>query len=58
MGFRYPPYGISNLSKLGVPSKVSFKKGESMVVQKAGGGRGFVQNSLMVSSVAVVLAVF
>ncbi|KAH0536208.1 hypothetical protein FGG08_006916 [Glutinoglossum americanum] len=34
MGFRYPPYHMSNLSKITVTNRLGFKKGETMQDQK------------------------
>lgn len=35
MGFRYPPYDLQNLGKLGLPSKPPFKRDETLHDQEA-----------------------
>ncbi|KAI0570968.1 Aldehyde dehydrogenase [Pyrenophora tritici-repentis] len=39
MGFRYPPYDMGNLSKLAVPNRLGFRKGETMEDQILGSSR-------------------
>jgi hypothetical protein len=34
MSWRYPPYDMANIAKTGTPTKVAFKKGETMEDQK------------------------
>lgn len=55
MSFRYPPYDIANLVKLRAPTKVPFKKGETMADQKIGGG-GIWKKTLLGTAIAVGIA--
>ena len=57
MSFRYPPYNIADLSKLRAPTKVPFKKGETMSEQKIGGA-SYWEYMLTSLVTAVGVAVF
>lgn len=41
ISFRYPPYDLANLSRLRIPAKVTFNRGETMQDQKIGKGGFF-----------------
>ena len=57
MGFRYPPFKLSDMSKHTITNKLGFKKGETIADQKVGEGKTLhqVKNGALVL-VATLLA--
>jgi aldehyde dehydrogenase (NAD+) len=41
MGFRYPPYDVAHKTKLDVPNKLGFRRGESLKDQRVGSNGGW-----------------
>lgn len=55
MSFRYPPYNLKNLGKLGIPSRPPFRRGETLEDQQERSNflSGWVGKAIMVSAVLV-----
>ena len=52
MSFRYPPYDLRNLRKLGVPAKPPLKRGETLESQRVTGGSFRFWKMIFLSTVA------
>ena len=57
LSFRYPPYDLSNVSKIAVSNKLGFKRGEGMMDQKikSRGVGKVIMGSLQAAMATIVL---